>query len=223
LNLGYTRSWFQTPNSYDSQLRHAVGEHWRALRSTGRTDCPSVRRTSARIQTVNIAPSYTHVINPSTVLNAGYFFRRDSFNYYPSANPFADRGAPDLTAGDNAQQRTLANTGQHSDLTIARSGNNIKAGISYTQTFLNETSSSASSIPHWLPILRATPLPSHVNPCTALPPYDLTPRLALRISRAHRHQRVRCLCAGRHHLRQPGRATSGCVSISTTDSTRRIR
>jgi hypothetical protein len=60
---------------------------------------------------VNIAPSYTRVISPATVLTTNYFFRRDGFNYYPSKNPFADRGAPDLQQESIAQQRSLANTG----------------------------------------------------------------------------------------------------------------
>jgi hypothetical protein len=174
LNLGYTRSWFQTPNSYDSQYATQwVNTAGAAI--NGPNGLPvGAADQRAQIQTVNIAPSYTHVINPSTVLNAGYFFRRDSFNYYPSANPFADRGAPDLQQETIAQQRTLANTGLHSDLTIARSGNNIKAGISYTQTFLNENFQLGIVDPTLVANLTCDTTPSHVNPCTALPPYDLT-------------------------------------------------
>jgi hypothetical protein len=138
LNLGYTRSWFQTPNSYDSQYatQWPTNSSGVAIGPNNLPVGPSDQRS--QIQTVNLAPSYTHVISPSTVLNAGYFFRRDGFNYYPSNNPFADRGAPDLQQESIAQQRSLANTGLHSDLTITHGGNNIKAGINYTQTFLTE-------------------------------------------------------------------------------------
>jgi hypothetical protein len=138
LNLGYTRSWFQTPNSYDSQYatQWPTNSSGVAIGPNNFPVGPSDQRS--QIQTINLAPSYTHVISPTTVLNAGYFFRRDGFNYYPSNNPFADRGAPDLQQETIAQQRSLANTGLHSDLTITHGGNNIKAGASYTQTFLTE-------------------------------------------------------------------------------------
>jgi hypothetical protein len=138
LNLNYTRSWFQTPNSYDTEYatQWPTNSAGVPIGPNGTAVGPSDQR--AQIQTVNIAPSYTHIVNSSTVLNAGYYFRRDGFNYYPSANPFADRGAPDLQQETIAQQRSLANTGLHSDLTITHGGNNIKAGLSYTQTFLTE-------------------------------------------------------------------------------------
>ena len=138
LNLGYTRSWFQTPNSYDSQYatQWPTNSSGVAVGPNNLPVGPSDQR--AQIQTINLAPSYTHVINTATVLNAGYYFRRDGFNYFPSNNPFADRGAPDLQQESIAQQRSLANTGLHSDLTYTHGGNNIKAGLNYTQTFLTE-------------------------------------------------------------------------------------
>ena len=59
----------------------------------------------AQIQTVNFSPSYTRVTQSTTVLTTNYFFRRDNFHYYPSKNPFADLGAPDLQQETIAQQR----------------------------------------------------------------------------------------------------------------------
>jgi len=176
LNLGYTRSWFQTPNSYDSQYATQwVNTAGAAI--NGPNGLPvGAADQRAQIQTVNVAPSYTHVINQSTVLNVGYFFRRDGFNYYPSANPFADRGAPDLQQETIAQQRTLANTGLHSDLTIARGGNNIKAGVNYTQTFLNESFQLGIVDPNYITDLncetKGTPVAG--SKCATLLPYDLT-------------------------------------------------
>ena len=131
----------------------------------------------AQIQTVNLAPSYTHVINTSTVFNAGYFFRRDGFNYYPSKNPFADLGAPDLQQESLAQQRSLANTGLHSDLTYTHGGNNIKAGLNYAQTFLNENFQIGIVDPTLVPGLgcqnpNGSPIPG--TACATLQPYDLT-------------------------------------------------
>jgi hypothetical protein len=138
LNLGYTRSWFQTPNSYDTEYatQWPTNSSGVAIGSNGLPVGPADQR--AQIQTVNVAPSYTRVISSSTVLTTNYFLRRDSFNYYPSKNPFADLGAPDLQQESIAQQRTLANTGLVSDITYTRGINNVKAGVSYQQTFLTE-------------------------------------------------------------------------------------
>jgi hypothetical protein len=115
LNLGYTRSWFQTPNSYDSEYatQWPTNSAGVAIGPNNLPVGPADQR--AQIQTVNFAPSYTRIINQHTVLNANYFFRRDGFNYYPSKNPFADRGAPDLQQETISQQRSLANTGLLSD------------------------------------------------------------------------------------------------------------
>jgi hypothetical protein len=177
LNLGYTRSWFQTPNSYDTEYATQWGTNSAGVPvgSNGLPVGPADQR--AQIQTVNIAPSYTRVISPATVLTANYFFRRDGFNYYPSKNPFADRGAPDLQQESIAQQRSLANTGLHSDITHTHGGNNIKTGISYEQTFLTENFQLGIVDPNLVPGLGCetsggTPIPG--TPCATLHPYDLT-------------------------------------------------
>ncbi|HEV2681619.1 MAG TPA: hypothetical protein VGV14_14025 [Rhodanobacter sp.] len=138
LNLGYTRSWFQTPNSYDSEYatQWPTNSAGVAIGPTGAPVGPSDQRS--QIQTVNFAPSYTRVVNRSTVLTTNYYFRRDNFHYYPSKNPFADLGAPDLQQETIGQQRSLANTGLRSDVTYTHGVNNVKAGVSYEQTFLDE-------------------------------------------------------------------------------------
>jgi len=177
LNLNYTRSWFQTPNSYDSQYatQWPVNSAGVPVGPNNLPVGPADQR--AQIQTVNLAPSYTHIINTSTVFNAGYYFRRDSFNYYPSNNPFADRGAPDLQQETIAQQRTLANTGLHSDLTYTHGGNNIKAGLTYTQTFLTENFQLGIVDPNLVPGLGCQNPNGSAIPgtaCATLQPYDLT-------------------------------------------------
>jgi TonB-dependent Receptor Plug Domain len=176
LNLGYTRSWFQTPNSYDTQYatqwgRNAAGI---AVGPDNKPVGPADQR--AQIQTVNFAPSYTRVINQATVLTTNYFFRRDSFNYYPSKNPFADLGAPDLQQESIAQQRSLANTGLRSDLTYTHGGNNVKAGVSYAQTFLNEAFQLGIVDPTLVAGFgcEVSGLPLAGTPCATLHPYDLT-------------------------------------------------
>jgi hypothetical protein len=162
LNLGYTRSWFQTPNSYDSEYatQWTTNSAGVPVGTNGLAVGPADQR--AQIQTVNFAPSYTRIINQHTVLNTNYFFRRDAFNYYPSGNPFADRGAPDLQQETIGQQRTLANTGLLSDVTYTHGVNNVKAGVSYAQTFLTENFQLGIVDPNLIPALGC-------NPSTGLP------------------------------------------------------
>ncbi|MDP9051380.1 MAG: TonB-dependent receptor [Acidobacteriota bacterium] len=170
LNLGFTRSWFQTPNSYDNQYatQWPTNSAGVPVGPDGKPVGPTDQR--AQIKTVNFAPSYTRILNPNTVLNTNYFFRRDSFNYYPSKNPFADRGAPDLQQETIGQQRTLANTGLLSDVTYTHGIHNVKAGVSYTQTFLTENFQLGIVDPTLLNPIDCFPGTS----CATLLPYDLT-------------------------------------------------
>jgi hypothetical protein len=177
LNIGYTRSWFQTPNSYDSEYatQWPTNSAGVAIGSNGLPVGPADQRS--QIQTVNFAPSYTHVINQSAVLNTNYFFRRDGFNYYPSKDPFADRGAPDLQQETISQQRSLANTGVVSDVTYTHGINNVKVGVSYAQTFLDENFQLGIVDPNLVPALGClNPNGSPVagTACATLEPYDLT-------------------------------------------------
>ena len=177
LNVGYTRSWFQTPNSYDTQYatQWPTNSAGVATGPGGLPVGPADQR--AQIQTVNFAPSYTRVINQHTVLDVNYFFRRDGFNYYPSKNPFADRGAPDLQQETISQQRSLANTGLLSNVTYTHGINNVKVGVSYAQTFLDENFNLGIVDPNLVPALgcqnsNGSPKPGTV--CATLQPYDLT-------------------------------------------------
>jgi len=139
LNLGFTRSWFQTPNSYDSQLATpwngvVVGNG--GLDPNGHVVGPADQRS--QIKTFNIAPSWTRLLSPTTVFTLGAFVRRDAYNYYPSANPFADLGAPGLQSETISQNRTLTNTGLRSDISYVKGIHNLKVGATYEQTFLDE-------------------------------------------------------------------------------------
>ena len=138
LNFGFTRSWFQTPNSFDQQNATA----WNGLvvdngglGPDGLPVGPTDQRS--QIKTFNIAPSWTRVINNNTVFTLGAFVRRDQFNYYPSSNPFADL-APDLQQETLSQDRTLTNAGLRSDISYVKGIHNLKAGVTYQQTFLDE-------------------------------------------------------------------------------------
>jgi hypothetical protein len=139
LDLNYSRSWFQTPNSFDNlNVQNIVSGGASAspvFGSAGNTDQHS------KIGTINISPTYTRVIGNNTVLNLGGFVRRDEYNYYPSGNPLADRGPANLQTSSIAQNRSLTNAAVHSDLTYAKGIHNIKAGAQYGQTFLRENDS----------------------------------------------------------------------------------
>jgi hypothetical protein len=145
LNFGYTRSWFQTPNSFDGENATA----WSGLSGVdSKVDnyggvAPNGVRVGAtdqrsQIGTFNFAPSWTHLLSSNAVFTLGTFVRRDDFNYYPSSDPFADLGPPGLQRQSVGQNRTLTNTGIRSDLSYVKGVNNIKAGVTYEQTFLDE-------------------------------------------------------------------------------------
>ena len=129
LNLGYTRSWFQTSNSFDNLNVGVIGPQGNLV---GPTDQRS------KIQTFNIAPSWARVISSSTVSNIGVFVRRDQYNYYRSDDPFADLGPPSIQRESVAQNRTLTNAGVIASVSYVKGINNVKAGIMYEQTLLNE-------------------------------------------------------------------------------------
>jgi hypothetical protein len=175
-NLQYTRSWFQTPDSYDSE--NLGGVNIAGVPVSGPADQRS------QIQTFNIAPSLTHVVNADSLISGGLFVRRDGYNYYPSRDPFADLGPPNLQQETVAQQRSLTNAGGHAEFTYSHGINNVKAGSSYSQTFLNENFQLGIVNPNLLPSLTLTgsnpATPCFVGgvaigpPCTTLLPYDLT-------------------------------------------------
>ena len=181
-NLGYTRSWFQTPNSYDSQDAtpwNGVVVNNGGLDPDGNVVGPADQRS--QIKTFNIAPSWTRLISPTTVFTLGAFVRRDDYDYYPSANPFADLGPPGLQSETVGQNRTLANTGVRSSVSYVKGIHNIKVGATYEQTFLNENDTVGIVDPTYLASLTdARGLHCFVGgvaldaPCTTLLPYDLT-------------------------------------------------
>jgi hypothetical protein len=124
-NLQFTRSWFQTPNSYDTQYGFAQNGL-----TTGSTDQRS------KIQTVDIAPTYTRTFGTKSVLNFAPYFRRDAYNYYPSTNMLNDLGP--IQQESVGQARSLANAGVHADISYVSGHNNVKLGGMYQQTFLRE-------------------------------------------------------------------------------------
>ena len=138
VNLGFTRSWFQTPNSYDAQTAAA----WSGLvvdnGSLGPNGLPvGPQDQRSKIRTFNIAPTWTRVLSPSSVLTFGGFVRQDQFNYYPSGNPYADF-APGVQSTSIGQNRKLTNAGGRASWSYVKGIHNLKAGITYQHTFLTE-------------------------------------------------------------------------------------
>jgi Carboxypeptidase regulatory-like domain len=175
LNLGFTRSWFQNPNSYDEQLHPcSPGTNCDPTNSfivnpiTGNPLGPTDQRS--QIKTINIAPSWTHLINTSAVYTLGAFVRKDQYNYYPSADPFNDF-SPGIQSQTVSQNRSLTNAGVHSDLSYVKGVNNIKVGVMYEQTYLTEDEQLGIVDPNY--IANNFVCPSDPT-CAILAPYDLT-------------------------------------------------
>jgi hypothetical protein len=136
-DLNYSRSWFQTPNALQNLgVQNVIG-------GTGASTNPifgSVGNTDqlSKIETFNISPTYTHVINAESVFNFGAFVRKDLYGYYPSGDPLADLGPSNLQTSSVSQYRTLTVVAAHTDYSYVKGANNIKAGAQYSQTFLRE-------------------------------------------------------------------------------------
>ncbi len=153
LDFQYTRSWFQTPNTFDDQSAAPWSGLYGILPSvenyagivpigtpTGFIPGPTVGPAdqSSKIQTLNIAPSWTHVLNTTAVSTVGVWVRRDGYTYNHSGNPFADLGDPSLQRQTVGQSRSLLNAGMRASVSYVKGINNVKGGVTYEQTFLNE-------------------------------------------------------------------------------------
>ena len=173
-NFSYTRSWFQTPNSYDAQFHpcNTFSDTCNAAGTlvvnpvTGIPLGPSDQRS--QIKTFNIAPSWVHLIGTTAVVTVGGFVRRDQYNYYPSADPFNDFSS-DLQSATAGQSRTLTNAGVHADVSYVKGAHNLKIGATYQHTFLTENDTIGIVDPAFLGGPGSCPDPT--NPAC---PYDLT-------------------------------------------------
>ena len=149
----------------------------------------------SKIETFNIAPTYTAPLATTRFSISEAYVRRDQYNYYPSNNPLADLGP--IQTQSIAQDRSLTNAGVRSDYFVCRRGSTIsRSGRSISRHFCERTTLWGLSTP---PLIRlawmttATPLPGFTNPsqCAAagfmsndptdggsfnpvLLPYDLT-------------------------------------------------
>jgi hypothetical protein len=189
IDFNYSRSWFQTPNTFDNlNVQNVVSGGASAnpvFGNLGDTDQRS------KIGTFNISPTYTRVISTNSVLNLGAYVRKDLYNYYPSGNPLADQGAPNVQTSSISQNRTLTNAAVHSDFDYSKGIHTFKAGVVYGQTFLRENDSLGVVNPTYnspCVDVNGNPLPGYSDPAacdgvvsfpnpsyhSVLGPYDLT-------------------------------------------------
>jgi len=209
VNFGFTRSWFQNPNTWDQQLHtcsagftcDTAGVAVNPVNGAplGRTDQRS------QIKTYNVTPTWTHLISSKAVFTLGAFVRKDQFNFYPSADPFADF-SPGLQAQTIGQDRKLTNAGVRSDISYVKGIHNIKAGITYQHWFLTENDTLATVDPGFSALFNqldanGNPIqnpaggnfncgnalqPNEVGPCQTLASVDLTQGgKAILVSRPH--------------------------------------
>jgi hypothetical protein len=121
VNLGGSRSWFQTPNSYGAE---AAGQDQRS-----------------QIRNANIAVGWSHIFAPALLTAFTPFYRHEEAQYFPSANPLTDATAT------MAQNRTLTNTGFRLETIYAKKAHTVKIGGTYAHTLLHERFSIALTDP----------------------------------------------------------------------------
>ena len=90
LNLNYTRSWFQTPNSYDNlNVQNVIsGGTGAESRLRQRRQYRSAFEDRDLQHRPDLHPHHRN----NSVFNFGPYVRKDEYNYYPSDNPLADLG-----------------------------------------------------------------------------------------------------------------------------------
>ena len=107
LDLNYSRSWFQTPNSFDNlnvQNVMTTGAH---SGSSANPTFGNVGNTDqlSKINTYNIAPTYTHVISNDSVYQSGRVYPQGRLWLLSQRNPLADLGP--IQTSSISQYRTL--------------------------------------------------------------------------------------------------------------------
>ena len=150
-NFQFTRSWFQNPNTYDQELHtcsagftcSAAGVALDPIPGGGPMGATDQR---SQIKTYNIAPTWTRLVGSNSVVTLGGYVRKDQFNYYPSADPFADF-SPALLAQTITQDRRLTNAGIRGDWAYTKGHHNVKVGVISQHWFLTENDTLATVDP----------------------------------------------------------------------------
>jgi hypothetical protein len=112
LNMSVSRSWFQTPNTYDQQ---ALGQDQRQT-----------------VASFNVAPQFIHIFNPHSFSQTNLWARQDKIRYYPSDNIYSD------TPAYLQQARRLTNAGMRSEYSYSNGRHNLVTGVEFKHTFLAE-------------------------------------------------------------------------------------
>ncbi len=112
LNTSLSRSWFQTPNTFDQQ---ALAQNQRQT-----------------VVSFNIAPQFLHTFNPHAFNQTNLWVRQDKIRYRPSDDIFSD------TPAYLQQARRLTSAGMRDELTYNRGRHNAIAGVEFKHTFLAE-------------------------------------------------------------------------------------
>lgn len=113
LNASVSRSWFQTPNTYDQQ----------SLRQNQRQT----------IVSFNLAPQMIHTFSSRGFNQTNLWLRQDKVRYRPSENIFSDSPAY------LAQARRLTDAGLRTEFTYTRGRHALTAGGQFKHTFLSES------------------------------------------------------------------------------------
>jgi carboxypeptidase family protein len=178
VNFNFTRSWFQNPNTWDQQLHtcsagfqcNAAGVALDPAPGGGTGGPMGKTDQRSQIKTYNVAPTWTHLIGTKAVFTFGGFVRKDQFNFYPSADPFADF-SPALQAQTIGQDRKLTNAGLRADYSYVKGIHNIKAGITSQHWFLTENDKLATVDPAFLGLFNQLDASGNpiINPATGTP------------------------------------------------------
>ena len=112
VNTSFSRSWFQTPNTFDQQ---ALAQNQRQT-----------------VVSFNVAPQMLHIFNPHAFNQTNLWARQDKIRYRPSDDIFSD------TPAYLQQARRLTNVGMRDEFTYNQGRHNAIAGIEFKHTFLAE-------------------------------------------------------------------------------------
>ena len=128
LNLGFTRSWFQTPNSFDN-LNAGVTDP-----VAGNPVAPRTSVHRSRLSTLRRRGRGCSV--PMRCSRSAHSCGATSTTITPA--PIRFLISVPSSKRRVTQDRTLTNTGLRSDISYVKGIHNLKAGATYQQTFLDE-------------------------------------------------------------------------------------
>ena len=145
LNLNYSRSWFQTPNAYDNLnvsnvVSGGAGPN-PVFANIGNTDQKS------KIETFDIAPTYTRIFGTNSVLNFGAYVRRECIQLLSQAAirwPTSDHQT--CRTSSISQYRTLTNAGCAQISPTKRASTTSRQERSTSKHFCARMTRSASSM-----------------------------------------------------------------------------